>query len=343
MNTCSCGILLDDKHTQCPRCAALHVLGLEMDATENEIRKAHRLLVKVWGAENFSGDQKLREAAAEKLKEADSAFDLITATSTERGPWHPPTYSSTYEAPQELPPSAVPAPMQIIDDPAPSVFPAPIPHHQFRQTMQALYRFWRKFKLALKILAIVFVLLTGRTIWTALKEQYSRGGPEAVIKGSGRQEAPPAETPAVQAAQQNAKRTQPHQTAAAPGKSLTYITVGSSKDEVLAQQGTPTAASEDKLVYGKSELYLKDGRVTGWRIDPASSPLHVKLWPSSAAGLRQAHYEVGSSKDVVLAVQGTPTAFTEETFEYGRSQVYFRNDKVVGWKEDPSSVILWVR
>ena len=111
---------------------------------------------------------------------------------------------------------------------------------------------------------------------------------------------------------------------------------------MLAEQGIPGAASEEKLVYGQSELYFKDGAVTGWRIDPAN-PIRVKLWPSTAVDPTLASYTVGSSKDVVLTVQGTPTAFTEDKFEYGRSVVYFRNDRVVSWKEDPGSTPLWVR
>jgi hypothetical protein len=54
-----------------------------------------------------------------------------------------------------------------------------------------------------------------------------------------------------------------------------------------------------------------------------------------------ASYTYGSSKDVVLTVQGTPTAFTEDKFEYGRSAVFFHNNRVVSWKEDPDSAPLW--
>jgi hypothetical protein len=129
----------------------------------------------------------------------------------------------------------------------------------------------------------------------------------------------------------------------APRKVLPYITIGSTREEVLAQQGTPTASSPDKLVYGKSELYFKDGSVIGWRIDPVASPIRVKLWPSSAVDPSLASYTIGSSKDVVLTVQGTPTAFTDDKFEYGRSEVYFRNNRVVSWKEDPDSAPLWAR
>ena len=122
-----------------------------------------------------------------------------------------------------------------------------------------------------------------------------------------------------------------------------YLTVGSTRDEVLAQQGTPTASSDDKLVYGKSELYLKDGAVIGWRIDPVSSPIRVKLWPEAPVDPGLDFFSYGSSKDAVLAVQGTPTAFSEDKFEYGGSVVYFQNKRVVSWKNDPASIPLRIR
>jgi hypothetical protein len=39
-------------------------------------------------------------------------------------------------------------------------------------------------------------------------------------------------------------------------------------------------------------------------------------------------------------VQGTPTFWSENTFGYGGSEVYFKNGKVVNWKNDPESVPL---
>jgi hypothetical protein len=127
----------------------------------------------------------------------------------------------------------------------------------------------------------------------------------------------------------------------APRAILPFITVGTTKAEVLAEEGTAASASEDKLVYGASELYFKDDRVTGWRIDPAR-PIRVKLWPRAYVNPRLARYSIGSTKDEVLAVQGTPTAFTDDKFEYGKSEVTFVNDRVVSWREDPSSTPLWI-
>ncbi|MGB9409411.1 MAG: hypothetical protein WCA89_17895, partial [Terracidiphilus sp.] len=122
-----------------------------------------------------------------------------------------------------------------------------------------------------------------------------------------------------------------------------YVTLGATRDEVLAEQGTPTASSEDTLVYGKSELYFKYGAVAGWRIDPNSSQIRVKIVPQYTINPSLEYFTVGSSRDTVLAVQGTPTAFTEDKCEYGGSVIYFSNNKVVGWKNDSASTPLRAR
>jgi hypothetical protein len=155
--------------------------------------------------------------------------------------------------------------------------------------------------------------------------------------------APAAALPTLPTTPAPAAKQQPAKAPAAPDKVRSYITVGSTRDEVLEQQGTPTASSADKLVYGRSELYLKDGSVIGWRIDPVSSPIRVKLWPTASVDPDPGYFAVGSTRDFVLVVQGTPTAFSEDKFEYGGSVVYFQNNRVVSWKNDPASIPLRVQ
>ena len=375
MNICVCGNAVEDQGTRCPRCAALNALDLGMDATEAEIRKSYRLLVKVWHPDRFQSDQNLKEAAEAKLKDINSAFEFLTSTTDERGPWRPHSRpskdaaSSPFQAP---PATAAPASSQ---SPAGSQSPLEMPN------LAPRLRVWPAVKFSLKAVALLFALLLGRYLWIAFDAPDPTGGDVARAYDIGKQTllrgiaspkqrfidaiehdlrrfvpadnaaVPPETNPAVQtppsagqqALPQAASIPHPDRTPPAPQRILPYITVGSTKDEVLAQQGAPTASTSDKLVYGKSELYLKNGSVVGWRIDPVASPIRVKLWPSTAVEPGLSSYTIGSSKDVVLTVQGTPTAFTGDKFEYGSSEVIFRNDKVVSWKEDPESTPLWAR
>jgi hypothetical protein len=103
------------------------------------------------------------------------------------------------------------------------------------------------------------------------------------------------------------------------------------RDEVEEAQGAPTSTSDGKLMYGASELDLKDGHVVGWKID-ARSQLRVKIWPEGPVDTSLRFFTNGSTKDEVLVVQGTPTSFTQDRFEYGSSVVYFREGRVVVWR-----------
>jgi hypothetical protein len=73
-----------------------------------------------------------------------------------------------------------------------------------------------------------------------------------------------------------------------------------------------------------------------WLNQPSLNPLRVKLSPSSAVSPDIKYFTVGSTSDEVLAVQGTPTAFSQNTFKYGWSEVYFKDGKVVSWLNQPS-------
>jgi hypothetical protein len=120
---------------------------------------------------------------------------------------------------------------------------------------------------------------------------------------------------------------------------LPYITSGLTQEEVEKVAGIPDSASGDELVYGKSELYFTAGRLMGWKIDPAS-PMRVKLWPDARVNPALRSFTVGSSKNEVLVVQGTPSFLSEDVFGYGNAEVYFQNNRVVRWKHDPGSAPL---
>ena len=373
MNLCECGSSVQPGSMRCPRCSALYALDLEMNATEAEIRRSYRLLVKVWHPDRFQNDEKLKEAAEIKLKAINSAFEFLTSTTDERGPWRPPSRPATEDAPSPFQAQSATGDSASTQPSAGAPIPVVMPDLTPRS------RLWPALKIGFKAVAVLFALLLCRYLWIAFDAPDPTGGDVARVYDKGKQSIlkgtegprarflnaierdwhrilPYSSTPDLSETQQPTPSAGQQPEQAAPQKTTTsrtdrtatatkllpYITVGSTRDEVLAQQGTPTASTEDKLVYGKSELYLKGGAVAGWRIDPAS-PIRVKLWPSTAVDPSLTFYSIGSTKDAVLKVQGTPTAFTEDKFEYGKSVVLFRNNRVVSWKEDPDSIPLWAR
>jgi len=108
-----------------------------------------------------------------------------------------------------------------------------------------------------------------------------------------------------------------------------YFTIGSTKDEVIAVQGTPDKFSETTFRYGSSRVGFQNGRVVSWKNKVPA--LKAKLIPAPQTTAKP-YFTVGSTKDEVVAVQGTPDEFSEDMFRYGSSRVDFQNDRVVSWK-----------
>ncbi len=116
------------------------------------------------------------------------------------------------------------------------------------------------------------------------------------------------------------------------GTSPDYFTIGSTKKDVQAVQGIPTAYSADTFEYGASKVFFAGDKVVGWENAPVWVHLNVQLRPAHAVDRTRHYFARGSTKDEVLAIQGTPTAFSYNTFEYGTSRVHFRDDRVISWE-----------
>ena len=368
MEACSCGSPVVGSSVLCRRCAALQVLELGANATETEIKAAYHVLVKVWHPDRFQNDQTLKDAAEAKLKNVNAAYMFLCSADGKGGRWQQAAPASASGAPQRPPSNGQPAAKQ-----------PPMGRSTRTARPMAGVSTWvfPALRFGFGVVLVAFALLMARYLWIAIDVQGSSSELAGALGGSKdsfgwslkvkerrflaaverdlrrldfrslASGALPdaAETPSAagsqlrQTASAKAVGLQPAKTQAAPLKLYSYITVGSTRDEVIEQQGQPTASADDRLVYGSSEIYLRDGIVAGWRIDPRS-PIKVKLWPESAVDPGLDYFSIGSSKDVVLVVQGTPTAFTRDEFEYGGSTVYFQNNRVVNWKNDPASIPL---
>jgi outer membrane protein assembly factor BamE (lipoprotein component of BamABCDE complex) len=108
-----------------------------------------------------------------------------------------------------------------------------------------------------------------------------------------------------------------------------YLTLGSTKDDVIYIQGTPDSFSANTFRYGSSFVYFQNDRITGWR--NGLPKLNVRLVPSSPRPVVD-YFTVDYTKDDVIQIQGTPDSFSANSFSYGSSFVYFQNDRVTGWR-----------
>ena len=109
-----------------------------------------------------------------------------------------------------------------------------------------------------------------------------------------------------------------------------YFTIGSTRDEVLAVQGTPQKFTETEFGYEYSTVYFAGGRVNSW--SDISKNLKTKMLPAPDVESK-GYFTIGSTKDEVLAVQGTPQKVTDAEFGYEYSTVYFTGGRVKSWSD----------
>jgi DnaJ domain len=283
MTVCACGRSTNDGRSICDRCTALVVFGLTRDATQAEIKDAYRVLAKVWHPDRFQGDERLRLKAEEKLKEINSAYQLLITTPAEdphRRPSSPP------------PPPQEPRQTGTADT-------TQIPHAR-PITNNFAYAFRLKRRAArIRVALTVLVLLVGaawvvqrygRTIAYELDLPYP-GATSTMARKTDAASAKPTvgSTPASSgsSATNNSKSAHTRITAAASeGPSLLvypaddpgvpYFTIGSTRSDVVKVQGTPTRIAGNTFEYGLSQVYFQNGRVQSWHADP-SSPLKARM------------------------------------------------------------------
>jgi curved DNA-binding protein CbpA len=111
-------------------------------------------------------------------------------------------------------------------------------------------------------------------------------------------------------------------------RSRGYFTIGSTKDEVLAIQGTPASVIGNMWLYRDSSVDFYGHQVSGY--SNVSKNLKVRVLPSgdTSEARSRGYFTIGSTKDEVLAIQGTPWSVIGNTWHYGDSSVYFYGNQV---------------
>jgi hypothetical protein len=346
MNTCLCGNAVDQEGSLCPRCKALHILDLDASATAREIEKTYRMLVKVWHPDRFQGDPKLREAAEEKLKAINTAHAYLESLpAASRGP-----FRRSRAKPATPEPSAV------------AVQPTP---HSRRGLIDPVLvsNIFLRCLILLAGLAIPVIVLFGLDSWLSSNSTTaSFYGPYRsqvlfALRSSadsarqslaqslhrlipGDAAATPAGVPhaaegdSSSAVVASSQQTTPDPTSRIP---MPYVTVGLTPAEVTTVMGPPLSTTGNALRYKNATFILRNGVVAGWKVDAALIPLRVKIWPSGRTDPRLTGFSLGSTKNEVIAVQGTPTLLAEDKLGYGASEVFFEGGRVIGWDDNHAS------
>jgi curved DNA-binding protein CbpA len=358
MSTCACGKPSDTFGGFCGRCAALQTLELEPYASPAEIEDAYLTLVKAWHPDRFQTDLKMRRAAEEKIKEVNAAHDYLTSAAAVEEP------GRVAEKPDAIPEPRprVPEASTPVDEESPELRRV-LKRYEKRSSRTFLPRLlFAAGGIALMVflwISMDFVLSGNpntQRYWEDLKTQTSRDIHSSILRLMGNatenlhesqgqnEQAPAAANEPAPVAEHKVEagakaRTSPPIKVVSGVKP--YITSGLTTMEVLSVLGNPTSSSGEKVFYNGSEIDFRDGHVAGWKIDP-KNPIRVKLWPDRPMVAGVQAYSLGSTKSDVIALQGTPTLFSDNEFGYGGSVVYFKSGLVVSWKEDPASVKLRV-
>ena len=316
------------------------VLELEPGATLEDVKHSYRELVKVWHPDRFANDPNLQKRAQEKLKQINLAYERI-CSGEGTGPRSQGTASGAPSAPSPPRAEQPEGPFGSGSGYEPRDARQPETNRQPPQPRR------RNSRRSLASLAVTVILIAVvRAVITAVHQPerraadyaapFSQPSPANWVAEPSPAQPQPAPVVAADASGTQHEKTvdvasagsrEPHfPTSTEPDRD--YFTVGSTKDEVLAVQGTPSQFSDSSFTYGASTVHFKTGRVVSWY--DGYPKLKVKLSPSSKVAVAD-FFTVGSSKDEVLAVQGTPSQFSDSSFTYGASTVQFKNGKVVSW------------
>lgn len=294
------------------------MLEVEPGATLEEVKRSYRELVKVWHPDRFEHDPKLRDKAVEKLKKINLAYERICAAGeTFRSPPPPADdrggeWREARAAYEQHRTTGRRTSRQSTAEPPPPSPPTP-PPPSAREIWLRRLRYGGPLAGIVVSTALIYVL-------------YPQPQPRFLIDLP--PEAPPPTAPAAAPAQGSRSR----QRSAAPTVALPppkLFGVGSTKAEVIEAQGKPDRSTDALFVYGTSDVHFENGKVKSWR--SGFPRLKVRMVAAPNLGGRE-YFTVGSTKDQVIHAQGTPDSFTETSFTYGTSKVYFANGKVKSWR-----------
>jgi hypothetical protein len=277
-------------------------LGVDPDTDWETLRRRYKRLIGQWHPDRFSGDTASREIAEERSKQITIAYQTLWKYRRQHGVLPRGNGATEDKGAQGPRRHADPASDRI---------------HSFDHaetgamgaTVSAPSKSDRRRRVAFAFFAVVAALY--------LAERYV--GPVAP------EDSRPEDTP---------KRPElaTQAPAVSPGSEPHWIWPGSTLGEVYAVQGVPTFTQGETWHYGKSQIRFAHGKVISWSQHP-DNPLRIAR--DQPVQTQEGTFEIGSTKDEVRAVQGTPVTETETVWDYGPSRVHFKNSRVIHWEESP--------
>lgn len=261
------------------------ILGVFQDDNWDTVRSAYKRQIRRWHPDRFQ-DTNQRKIAEDKSKDINLAYQMLDDYFREFGSL-PPDDTVQLETP---PPASDqwPAPEHDAEPKHDEFYGSDHAHTSFSKSQQPQRRGYGRIIIAGAIIAIGYMtlepLFTDRhnTPETA-QPDYPDSGPAAdnFTATQADSSAPPnANAPGITSDvhadwQVNKKDTGYSPKSSPTSGRATLISIGSSKQDVLAIQGRPLRQTDTEWDYGLSRINFEDGKVTGWYENPMN-PLIVK-------------------------------------------------------------------
>jgi hypothetical protein len=278
-------------------------LGVNPDTDWETLRGHYKRLIGQWHPDRFSGDTTSRKIAEERSKEITIAYQALGNYRREHGVL-PPRKLAIDVGAQRPRPRTDPVSDRVNDHAETGAMNATV-------SEPAKSDLGRRHRFALALFtAIAALYLAAR--YAGLMAPGDSSQPSENLKDPNiATQAPP-----------ESSRREHH-----------WIWIGSTVGEVYAAQGVPTLTQGETWHYGKSQIRFAQGKVISWNQHP-DNPLRIAR--DQPVQMQYGVFEVGSTKDEVRTIQGTPVTETDTIWDYGPSRVHFKNNRVVRWEESPT-------
>ena len=290
------------------------ILDLEPGATMAEVKSSYRELVKVWHPDRFPNDPKFQKRGADKLKQINSAYERISkggVTQPHRSP--PAAEANAPQAENRTPQAEKKAPQ--VEKTAHSTgtassrngtqqeFPPQSPYSSRKPTSPS------KENQGIRFLQIVAVIVIFIVVMAVLSDDHSQR--------QSKDPSPPSTT------------FQPESPRAIANTVNPSRQVPTNADFQTAQPNI--SPMQDKRI---PDYALVPMRNVASKLPTAiSARAQAPTANSSQSVHSNGFFTIGSDKDEVLSVQGTPSQMNDNEFSYAYSSVRFRDGRVIAWND----------
>jgi hypothetical protein len=289
--------------------ASYAALGITSDTNWETLRVRYQRLISQWHPDRFSDDPAAKNVAEERSKEIIAAYQVLGKYRQEHGVL-PPLNPIKDSVAQEPWGDTAPASNGVAFDARAAA--TAVDTGGGPQASRSKAKYWRRIGLV-AFIAFPAVFFADR--YTTQRAP-DGGAPDNPTRPEPAETAPP-ETARAQ-------------------HGAGWIWIGSTVGDVYGAQGIPTSTEGETWHYGKSEVRFVQGRVVSWNQHP-DNPLRIAR--NQPVQVREGTFDIGSSKNEVLAVQGMPVTETDTIWDYGLSRVYFKDNRVVRWQESPMQLL----